>query len=65
MFALAFSNFQGADLRNSNLTFANVWNADFRGADLRGTNFTKTQLRRCNFEGAKIGNVPTCSTRFQ
>ncbi|MEO1281546.1 MAG: pentapeptide repeat-containing protein [Pseudomonadota bacterium] len=48
------ANFDGADLRNANFSYANMNFSTFIGADLRGANFSSAELVKADFTGAKL-----------
>jgi uncharacterized protein YjbI with pentapeptide repeats len=48
------TNLQGADLRKSNLLFANFWNADLQGADLQGADLKRANLQDADLQDADL-----------
>ncbi len=51
------TNFRGADLRNADLTFANLSGANFERAEMTGANLRGADLTRANFEDARMYGV--------
>ena len=55
--ALYDVNLRNADLSDANLSYANLRNADLRNADLFGTNLSGADLRNANLSGADLSGA--------
>jgi uncharacterized protein YjbI with pentapeptide repeats len=58
-------DFRGADLRDANLAFAFLRDADLRKADLRGANLSDAYLNRADLRGADLRGVNFCDAHFR
>ncbi|MFN6565846.1 pentapeptide repeat-containing protein [Dendronalium sp. ChiSLP03b] len=54
--------FRDANLRDADLTSADLWDADFRNADLRGVNFSRADLWNTNFRNTDLSNADLWDT---